>query len=172
MRQVLGVFVVVSALSGQAVAQSGNSTALAEQLFKEARELAKGNRWTEACPKFEASLHYDPVLGTRLNLATCYEHIGKLASAWGLYKDAAERARKAGDAKRAAYAQKQAAALEPRLPRLSISAPPHPPAGFTIKRDDSAVDAAEFGTALYVDPGSHTVTASAPGFEDRSITVS
>jgi tetratricopeptide (TPR) repeat protein len=150
---------------------SGNSSALAEQLFNQARDLAKANQWAEACPKFEASLRYDPVLGTRLNLATCYEHIGKLASAWGLYRESIELARKAGDSKRADYAAKQAAALEPRLPKLAISVPSAPPAGFIVKRDDTALDAGALGVALYVDPGAHKVTASAPGFEPVSVSV-
>jgi len=116
-------------------------------------------------------LRYDPVLGTRLNLATCYEHIGKLASAWGLYRDSIELAKKAGDVKRADYAQKQATALEPRLPKLAISAPANPPAGFTVQQDDTTIDAGGFGAALYVDPGTHKITASAPGFEPFAVTV-
>src|SRR5215471_14325384 len=141
MRYALTLMILVSALGGRAYAQSADSSALAEQLFNQARDLVKANKWAEACPKFEASLRYDPVLGTRLNLATCYEHIGKLASAWGLYRESIELAKKAGDTKRAEYAQKQAAALEPRLPKLAISAPANPPAGFVVKRDETTVDA-------------------------------
>jgi hypothetical protein len=162
---------VVSLLAGSAQAQSADSSALAEQLFNQARDLVKANKWAEACPKFEASLRYDPVLGTRLNLATCYEHIGKLASAWGLYRESMEAAKKAGDTKRADYAQKQATALEPRLPKLAIAAPANTPAGFVVKRDGTPIDAGELGVALYVDPGTHEVTASADGFEPFSVTV-
>jgi tetratricopeptide (TPR) repeat protein len=165
--------VLVSVVASHAYAQSpsGNSSVLAEQLFSQARDLAKANQWAEACPKFEASLRYDPVLGTRLNLATCYEHIGKLATAWGLYRASIEFARKVGDVKRADYAQKQAAALESRLPKLAISAPANPPTGFVVKRDDTMIDAGGLGVALYVDPGTHKVTASAPGFEDFTVTI-
>src|SRR6187549_3107203 len=113
MRYPLGAVMVMSMVAGRVHAQSG---AVAEQLFNEARELAKSNRWAEACPKFEASLRYDAALGTRLNLATCYENVGKLASAWGLYRDSVDFATKTSNTKRADYARKQAAALEPRLP--------------------------------------------------------
>jgi hypothetical protein len=173
MKHAVCALLVVALAAGHARAQSqeGNSSALAEQLFNQGRDLIKANQWTEACPKFEASLRYDPVLGTRLNLATCYEHIGKLASAWGLYRESIELAKKAGDTKRAEYAQKQAAALEPRLPKLAISAPASPPAGFVVKRDETTVDAGALGVALYVDPGTHQVTASAPGFESFSVTI-
>lgn len=184
MKHVAGALMVMSALgsapAGRAHAQSpappaapaaGTSSALAEQLFNEARELAKAEKWAEACPKFEASLRYDPVLGTRLNLATCYERIGRLASAWGLYRESIELARKAGDTRRVDYAQRQAAALEPRLPRLTISVPASPPAGFEVKRGDVAVEPGAFGVGLYVDPGAHSVTASAPGFETFTTSV-
>jgi len=172
MRQVLGaIIVVLVAGHAHAQSQSGGSSALAEQLFNQGRDLVKANQWADACPKFEASLRYDPVLGTRLNLATCYEHIGKIASAWGLYRESMELATKAGDTKRAEYAQRQATALERRLPKLAISAPPIPPADYVVKRDDTTVDAGAFGVALYVDPGTHKVTASAPGFEPFAVSV-
>jgi len=173
MRYARGALLVVAVITGHAHAQStsGNASALAEQLFNQGRDLAKANQWAEACPKFEASLRYDPVLGTRLNLATCYEHIGKLVGAWGLYRESLELAKKAGDRKRADYALKQANALEPRLPKLAIVPPSNPPPGLVVKRDDTPVDAGALGVALYVDPGAHSVTASAPGFEAFSVSV-
>jgi hypothetical protein len=156
---------VVYIITGRAHAQSSGSSATAEQLFNEARELAKADKWAEACLKFEASLRYDPVLGTRLNLAACYEHIGKLASAWGLYRESMDLAKRLGDVKRHDFAQKQASALEPRLAKLTITAPAKPPAGFVVTRDGAMIDAGALGSALYVDAGMHEITASAPGFE-------
>jgi hypothetical protein len=161
-----GVWIVVSivvVMVPPAAAQPAENTALAEQLFNEGRDLGKANKWDQACPKFEQSLRYDPALGTRLNLATCYEKVGKLASAWGQYRQAADLAAKTGD-KRREYAVKQAAALEPRIPRLTIVAPKAAPPGLVVQRDGTAIDAGLLGTGLFVDPGRHDVTASAPGF--------
>src|SRR5262249_11345883 len=155
---------LLSFAAGRAQAQPADASTLAEQLFKQGRDLAAANQWPAACAKFEASLRYDPALGTRLNLATCYEHIGKLARAWGLYRDAREPGSQAGDVKRRDYARKQAAALEPRLPRLTIAPPARPPTGFVVKRDGMAIDVGALGAALYVDAGLHEITASAPGF--------
>jgi hypothetical protein len=73
--------------------------------------------------------------------------------------------------KRHDYAQAQAAALEPRLPRLTLSAPADRPAGFVVRRDGTPIAAGALGVALYVDPGEHEVTASAPGFEAFTQTV-
>jgi len=151
--------------------RSPSSSSIAEQLFNQARDLAKANQWAVACPKFEASLRYDPALGTRLNLATCYEHIDKLASAWSLYRDSIDLAKKAGDTKRRDYAQSQAAALEPRLAKLTISAQAKPPAGLVVTRDGTQIEPGALGIALYVDAGTHEISASAPGFESFAQTV-
>lgn len=168
MRYAITIVIVMSAAMGRAHAQSN---AVAEQLFNEGRDLETQGKWTEACPKFEASLQRDPALGTRLNLANCYQHIGKLASAWGLFRESSNLARKANDTKRADYAMQQAAALEPRLPKLVITVPVKSPPGMVVQRDGAAVAPAELGVALYVDPGPHQVTASAPGFESATTSV-
>jgi hypothetical protein len=171
MRRVLHTVVVLSITAGPLHAEPTDASAVAEQLFNQARELTKANQWAEACAKFEASLRYDPVLGTRLNLATCYEHVGKLASAWGLYRETIALAKKAGDTKRRDYAEKQAAAIEPRIPKLAISAPANPPAGFVMRRDGAQIDTGAQGVALFVDPGPHEIAASAPGFEPYAQTL-
>lgn len=171
MRRVLGMALVASVAAGRAFAQPGNSDATADQLFNEARELTKANQWAEACPKFEASLRMDSALGTRLNLAACYEHVGKLARAWGLYRESIDLAKQAGDVKRRDYAQTHADALEPRLARLVITAPGKSPTGFVVRWDGSPIEAGALGAALYVDTGPHTLIAFAPGFEAFSKTV-
>lgn len=163
MSTVLGAILVFAA-AGRVHAQPADSSATAERLFNEARALVKMNRWAEACPKFEASLRADPAPGTRLNLATCYEHLGQLARAWGLYRESIALADKAGDVERRDFAQAHADALEPRLARLAILAPAAPPAGFVVTRDGTALDAVALGAAVYVDPGQHEIVASAPGF--------
>src|SRR5262249_3054464 len=69
------------------------------------------------------------------------------------------------------YALQQAAALEPRLPKLTIVVPAKPPTGFTVTRDGGPVDAAMFGGGFYVDPGAHEIVASAPGYASITKTV-
>jgi hypothetical protein len=148
-----------------ASAQPSDSKAVADQLFTEGKDLSKQGKWAEACPKFEASLRYDPALGTRLNLATCYDKVGKVASAWALFKEAADLARKAGDDKRRDFAAKQVTALEPRLPHLKIIAPTPAPPALIVTRGGVTVDAALYGVATVVDPGEVEIVASAPDHE-------
>lgn len=152
--------VVASLLVGPVHAQpTSDAVAAAEQLFEQARgEMEKGNV-VAACGLFEASRKLDPQRGTLLNLAACFEKANLLASAWGRFKELEVLSTKAGDEARAAIARERIAALEPRLPKLSIRAP----AGVAVSRDGSPVDPMLFGTAIFVDPGEHTIEAHAPG---------
>src|SRR5580693_2868029 len=110
----LGALLIPTAAYGQKSADA----ARAEALFAEGRRLMAGHDYTAACPKFADSQALDPAPGTALNLATCYERAGKLASAWATFKTAQASAESAGQRDRAAAARKQVANLEPKLSRL------------------------------------------------------
>jgi len=153
---------VAAALASPARAQPTDSVAAAEQLFDQARALFDQGNYAAACPRFEASLKLDPALGTLLNMATCYEKLGQIASAWGHYREVIVLATKAGDLPRAQIAREHSAALEPRLPKLTIHAPKTVVAGLVVTRDDAPIDLAALGGSFYVDPGEHTIAATAP----------
>lgn len=138
------------------------SIAAAEQLFNEAKTLAEKGDYASACPRFEASYKLDAALGTLLNIATCYEKAGRLASAWGRYREVVAVAIKVGDEPRIKIARERADALEPKLPRLTIRATSLI-AGMVVTRDDVPVDQAVLGVGIYVDAGEHTITAAATG---------
>jgi hypothetical protein len=163
MRRTFAVAIVVIVGVGHAHAQSSDANASAEQLFKEGRVLATANRWADACPKFEASLRHDHAFGTLLNIAVCHEHFGRLASAWSTYRQCADMARKDHNEERRAHAEERAAALESRLPRLTIITRARQP-GLVVMRNGTRLDPGALGVALYVDPGPHQITASAPSF--------
>jgi hypothetical protein len=154
--------VVVCMLAAPVAAQPADSVAAADQLFEQGRELFDKGDYAAACPRFEASLKLDPALGTLLNLATCYDKGGQLASAWGHYREVVTLATKVGDTARIDIARERIKALEPRLPKLTIRAPKTPIAGLVVSRDDAPVESAALGVAFYVDPGEHVITESAP----------
>jgi hypothetical protein len=138
--------------------------AAAEAMFDEARRLLAAGDVKAACPKFAESYRLDPALGSLLNLAACHEKEGRVATAWSEYRDAEAQAQKAHDDKRVAYAKKQAAALEPRLPRLAIAVTETPP-GFAVTRNGAPVGDASYGMSLPIDPGPQELAATAPGRE-------
>lgn len=145
-------------------AQSDTDSALAEALYRQARELMTQAKYAEACPKLAESYRLDPGTGTLLNLATCRELEGKLATAWLLYSDALLAAQRDRREDREEFAKQHLSELEPKLSRLTLIVPAEadePELDLTL--DGTRVAATARGVPTYIDPGSHTVQAKAPG---------
>lgn len=153
-----------------AVRAQARDKAAAEALFDEGRKLMAAGDYAAACPKFAASQALDAGVGTQLNLADCYEKLGKTASAWALFRETSAAARSAGSPERERIARERAAALEPQLSYLTIMAPAEAE-NVTITRDAMRLDAAAIGSALPVDPDDYEIAASAPGKRPWSIRV-
>jgi hypothetical protein len=157
---------VVTSFCGLSRAASPEDQAAAQALFDDAKELVKNGRAAEACPKFEESQRLDPGLGTQLNLADCYERVGRTASAWTIYVEVAPAARREGQDARADHATERAAALKPLLAKLTIIVPPERRvAGMSVTRDTTLVREAQWSMGIPVDPGQHTIIVDAPGKE-------
>ena len=152
------------AWSGAALAQSASAKPAAEALFEEGRRLIAEGKILEACPKFADSQQLDASSGTLLNLANCYEKLGRTASAWATYKEAASLASANGRADHLAVAQKRAEALAPKLSRVTVKVTT-PVDGLEIKRDGVSVTRAEWGLAIPIDPGPHNFEVSAAGYK-------
>jgi hypothetical protein len=136
--------------------------ATATMLFNEARRLVAAGKYPEACPKFEESERLDPGIGTQFNLADCYEHTARFASAWALFLDVASSAGGTGQSARENLARKRAGALEPKLSKLTIEAPKNV-TGLEVRRNGEALGGMLWNNPVPVDPGSYTIEASAPG---------
>jgi hypothetical protein len=155
-------------------AQAARDPAGAEALYKTGRDLVAKGDWDAACPKFEASMTLDPVASTLINIAKCHEHFGRLARAWADYKRAlvlnqdtpgAERRKALGE-----IATRGIEALEPRLPKMRIGVADRPE-GLRVTRDGQEIPLAMLGEVVPVDPGSHEVSATAPGHAQEQKTV-
>jgi hypothetical protein len=136
----------------------------AQALFDEAKQLMADGRYTAACPKFAESQQADPGLGTQFHLADCWQHVGRMASAWALFRDVESQAHTRGENGRERVAHDRAAALEPFLPRLVVL--PHEVEavpGLTIRRDGIEIGREQWGVAVPIDPGTHAVAVYAPG---------
>ena len=110
----------------------------------------------------------DPAAGTALNLGDCSEHLGRLASAWQYYQEAADRF---GADDRAEVARRKVAELAPRLARLDIKLAPGAPKGAVVFRDGQELGGASLDTPLPIDAGDHHLVVRAPGHEAAEVVV-
>jgi hypothetical protein len=163
---------VLSGVSGVAAPSAAfaqaKDPAAAEALFRAGREAAQKGDYEVACAKFTESERLDPAVGTEFNIADCEEHRGKLATAWERFTRVVG-ALPPGD-ERVKVASARAAALEKRLPRLTITLAPGAPGGVAVRRDEVDVGPASLGTALPLDPGKHVLVVRAPGRQDATTT--
>lgn len=164
----LGALLAIVA-AGPAPAARAQTTAAAELAFREGRQLMNQGRYQEACPKFAESQRLEPAPGTQLNLADCYEKLGRTATAWETFRAAEAAANEAGQRDFASEARKRAEALQPKLSKLALTAA-EPVAGLEVTLDGNPVTAL-VGSALPVDPGDHRVAAAAPSRRGWSRTV-
>ncbi|HQY62824.1 MAG TPA: hypothetical protein PK141_15605 [Polyangiaceae bacterium] len=136
-----------------------------KELFDAALADVKVENYKAACPKFRASYDADPKASTLLNLGTCYERNGQVASAWGAFSNAIVAARKAGRDEWAAQAEERVRALARRLVRLTVVVSPQARTeGLVVERDTTRLSESEWGLAMAVDPGEHVIRARAPGY--------
>lgn len=144
--------------------------AAAEALFQEGTTLMAAQKFEAACAKFEASGAIEGGLGVKLWLADCYDRVGRSASAWGLFSEAAALAHQSGQADRERAASERAVDLEKRLSKLAIKPPAGGlPAGVVVTLNGVAIPLASLGTPLPVDPGAEHVVFRAPGYRVISL---
>ena len=151
-------------------AQAGDPAAAREQV-KLGYQLAQDGKCDEAIPHFVESLHLDAKAITLINLASCEEKLTKLADALGHWVEARAKAQAEGNAPIEAEAEKRAKALEPRVPKLTLTLVGATPDAEVV-RDGVALGAASMGVALPVNPGAHALVARAKGHEDTTQNVS
>lgn len=154
--------------AGAAPEANETSNTAAESLFQEGRKLVESKKYSEACPKFLASHKLAPAHGTLLNLADCYEKNGQIASAWARFHEAIALAQRLNRPDREKTARDRADKLEPRLIKLTIVAKDR---DAEVKLDGNALDSTVLGTPVPVDPGKHTVDASAKGKKPWSTSI-
>ena len=156
------VVVFVLTQSAPASAQAPSAKAAAQGLFDEAIKLMSAKSYAAACPKLEESERLEPAMGTRYQLAQCYEAVGRMASAWAAFLEVADLARASGQTARETAARRRASDVEPKVSHLVIDVETPPPPGLEVQRDGIVVGAAQWGSAVPVDPGPHHVVATRP----------
>lgn len=151
------------------VAMTGAAEELEErarELFLEGREELQRGDVESGCKKLlESHLLAPTALGPLLNVADCDERAGRLATAWQRFNHATSLG-EPGD-HRVEFAEKRAAALEPRVPRVMLELPPGAPEGTRVTRDGEPFDDA-LGQPMMLDPGTHRFVVRAPGHRDHA----
>jgi hypothetical protein len=154
---------VAAAQEASSTPSASIETDRASALFREGRRLVDEQRYGEACERFEQSLKLSAGLGTRFNLADCWEHIGRIASAQAAFTEVAIAAHAAGQIDRETVARERAAALEARVSRVTIDVQVNPGEQPTVMQNGSLVETEHWGKALPVDPGMQLIEVTAPG---------
>lgn len=126
-----------------------------------ASEPVREARGAHGCEGLESALVQQAETNVRVELAECYAQHGRTASAWAQYREAARSARDAGDSALEAAARQKAKALEDQLSYVTVNT--WKGQEVMVTRDGAPIEEAVLGTAIPLDPGSHVITASAPG---------
>jgi hypothetical protein len=159
---------VVAALAITAArpATAGGDDAAVRALYAKATSAMDRGDFATACPQIEEVLRRKPSsAGARIELAKCYEGLGRLASAAAAYASAAEIAARARDAENQRIAVAGGRALQNRVATIVVRVPGdlRDTAGLAVTRDGVKLGAAEWGVAVPIDKGRHTVVVEAPG---------
>lgn len=141
-----------------------------QRLFEEGNALAAKGNYEEACPKLAESLRLEPAVGTQFNLANCYEHLGRMATAHALYLDVIRIAHSAGKFPREEAAKARAEAIAPKVPHLKLRSSAKAP-GYTLKLDGKELTREQWSD-IALDAGAHVVLATAPNRVDETRSVS
>jgi hypothetical protein len=151
---------------------AAGNVAEAEQLFQRASVHMDAREYEAACPLLERSQTLDPSSGTLLNLGDCYEQRGMTASAYRAFEEARELSNQTGRKDRAEIAELRKKRLEPLLRQLVLVPPKAQPASLAVYLDGKPLAPSSWYVPVPIDPGVHTIRASAPGASDFSTRVS
>lgn len=165
---ILGMFLLLLGKSA-AAEPDAREKAAAEGLFQQATLFMDQGKHAEACAKFEGSQELDPALGTVLRLADCYDRIGRTASAWALFQEAAASARASNQLERERIATQRASDLAARLSRIEFFVPVSARVeGLSIRLNGALIPSASWDARIPVDPGIQSILATAPNHRSWS----
>ena len=140
----------------------------AEYLFRSGEKKFDSGQYQEACNDFSESLRLGPKLGTLLNLALCHETVGKPATAWSEWHHGSAWAAQNGQKDRHDFALSHALALETKLPRVLLQLPRESAIG-AVEVDGEPLPDSRWYLPVFLDPGEHSVTITAPGKQRSSV---
>jgi hypothetical protein len=146
----------------------------ARNLFKDGYDQQRAGNYAVALERFKRSQQVYPAPTALLHIAECEAQLQHLVEAAETYRALARQQLPPGSPPAFVAAQTQGAAelqqVEPRIPHLRIAVKPANVPNLVITIDDQPMSTALLDVDRPVDPGSHKVVATAPGY-DRPETV-
>lgn len=149
--------------TARADATSAADLKKARAQFQRGIELEQASNWSEAIQQFRdvGAVRMTPQV--RFHIAYCEEELGRLVTALGGYELAQGEADQVGpDFKH--EVESAITELRARIPKLMIDRGKNADAAL-VQLDGVDLGASSVGVEVPLDPGPHTVTATAPGFQ-------
>jgi len=166
----LMVALAVATLPAPARAQDPSVDTSAEALkrareqFGQALALQTAGDWAGALALLKEVAAVKSTPQVRFNMALCEEKLGKLVAALGDYELAAADARAEKADQVAEEVEGRLESLRQRIPKLTITRGAGAEAT-SVMVDSVSLGDQVIGTPMPIDPGPHTVEATAPGFK-------
>jgi hypothetical protein len=133
-------------------------------------ELYDAGRFAEAIEQFERADAIYPTPQYRVYIARAHVRLGRVATAARVYEKAVAMPLPPGNPEVFRAAQATAAeeleALRGRIPAIRIGVVGPPRGAATVMVDGNLIDVSQWGR-VELDPGTHTLVASAPGFDPQ-----
>jgi len=140
----------------------------ARDLYNEGWSLQQAGRYNEALDRYQRSIAVFPAPTTAFRVAQCKEALGKLVEAAEDLRAITHAALPPNAPQAFVTAQRDAAtelaSVEPRIPKVTINVNPPGVQGLVVTIDGATMPNALVGVPRPVDPGTHTITAGAPGY--------
>jgi hypothetical protein len=151
--------------AGDLRGQEKTSETRASELFEEGMKLKNGGKCAEAVPLFEESQRLVSGQGKQRHLAECLVTLGRLTAARAVNLQIAAVAAARGDAATEQATKAEAEALTARMPRVKVVVSNETNAipGLELWRDGVPIERGQWAVPTPLDPGTHTITATAPG---------
>ncbi|MGK3995735.1 hypothetical protein [Sorangium sp. So ce1024] len=149
-----------------AAAQSAADVAVAREIFIEGSELASQGRWEQARERYERSLAIKRAAITLYSLGVAQQQTGQLVEALESFRAFLLEPSAPATKEYERLARQAAQELERQVAALELRVTPADVAGLEVKVDGGVVPAAALDRPRPLNPGPHTVTASAPGYRE------
>jgi hypothetical protein len=134
----------------------------ARELFTQAERDERAGEWGAALEKLLRIDGIKTTPGIRFHIALCEENLGHLAVALEDYALAEKKSIDERNQEVLAALKEPVARLRARVPRLVVRVPPDV-RGVEVVVDGKPLPFAYFGAEVPVDPGAHSIVATAPG---------